>query len=165
MMYRQIAVWLAAATMATVALATIAGCEGVVSGSEIANVSLQPAAQPPGSYAPAKFSLRPDMSTVAFNFRTSFTMNTAEAGRWTTYRALLSKDRRVIADRTFNVNHPASSPDNAPPAPTSLVHTLFYFDVTVAGDYEVTIEPVSPVAVTLVDPRIDARRNVQRPPR
>lgn len=163
MMPRQFAAWLAAITLIA---SSLAGCEGVVTGSEIANVSLQPAAGgPAGGYAPAKFSLSPDMNTVAFNFRASFTQGTAEAGRWTTYRALLSKDRRVIADRTFSVNHPASSPDNAPPAPTSLVYTLFYFDVSVAGDYEVTIVPLSPVAVTLVDPRIDARRNVQRPPR
>jgi hypothetical protein len=144
----------------------LSGCEGVVSGTEVARVALQAAdGGPAGRYAPVTFTLSPQMSPVAVNFRTDFTMNVTEAGKWNTYRATLSKDGNVIAARNFNVNHPASSPDNSPPAPTSAIHTLFYVDVQSAGDYEVAIVPVTPVAVTLKDAQVDARRNVQRPPR
>jgi hypothetical protein len=41
---------------------------------------------------------------------------------------------------------------------------LFYVDVQSAGEYELTITPVKPVEITLSDPQVDARRNVQRPP-
>lgn len=143
----------------------LAGCEGVVSGTEVARVPLQAAeGGPPGSYAPVKFNLAPDMNPVAFNFRADFTLNVTEAGKWNTYRATLSKEGIVAATRTFNVNHPASGADQSPAAPSSVIHTLFFVDVQSAGEYELTITPVSPVAVTLVNAQADARRNVQRPP-
>ncbi len=140
------------------------GCEGVVSGTEIARVPLQTAeGGPAGGYAPVKFALSPEMNPVAFNFRTDFTMNASEAGKWNTYRATVSKDGAMVAARNFNVNHPWSHPDSSPPAPNAAIHTLFYVDVQGVGDYELTIAPVSPVLVTLKDARVDARRNVQRP--
>ena len=142
------------------------GCEGVVSGTEIARVPLQIAeGAPAGNYAPVKIALNPEMNPVAFNFRADFTMNVTEAGKWTTYRAILSKDGAMVATRNFNVNHPWSNPDSSPPAPTGAIHTLFYVDVQSAGDYELTIAAVSPAQVTLKDAQVDVRRNVQRPAR
>ena len=47
---------------------------------------------------------------------------------------------------------------------TSTIHTLFYVDTQSAGEFEFTMTPVRPVAITLGNPRVDVRRNVQRPP-
>lgn len=143
----------------------LSGCEGVVSGTEVARIPLQPAeGGPAGAYAPAKFNLTPDMNPVAFNFRADFTMNSVEFGKWNSYRATLSRDGNVVTTRSFNINHPSAHPDQPPTAPTSAVHTLFLVDLQGGGEYELTITPVSPVAITLKEPRVDARRNVQRPP-
>jgi len=164
MFNRYFSMWLAFGGMLLLAT-VLAGCEGAVTGKEIARVPLQPAEDgPAGAYAPVKFTLHPEMSPVAFNFRADFTQNATEAGKWNSYRATLTNNGSVITSRTFNVNHPASSPDNAPPAPASLVHTLFYVDVKSGGEYVLTLVPVSPPAVTLANPQADARRNVQRPP-
>lgn len=142
----------------------LAGCEGVVTGAEIARVPLQPAeGGAAGAYAPVKFTLSADMNPVAFNFRADFTMNSSEFGKWNTYQATLSKDGNAVVTRTFNVNHPASASDGSPPPPSSAIHTLFLVDVQ-GGEYELTITPAKPVAVTLTNAHADARRNVQRPP-
>ncbi len=143
----------------------LSGCEGVATGTEVARIPLQPAeGGPAGAYAPVKFNLTPDMNPVAFNFRTDFTLNSTEAGKWNAYRATLSRDGNVVTTRSFNVNHPSAHSDQSPAAPTSAVHTLFLVDLQGGGEYELTITPVSPVAVTLKDAQVDARRNVQRPP-
>jgi hypothetical protein len=140
------------------------GCEGVVTGTEVMRVPLQAAEGVAGAYAPVKLNLRPDMNPVAINFRADLAQNPAEYGKWNTYRAALSKSGGVIVARTFNVNHAAASgPDSSSPPPTPTLHTLFIVDVQGAGEYELTITPVSPVAVTLNNAQIDARRNVQRP--
>lgn len=147
----------------------LAGCEGVVTGTEIARVPLQAAEGSAGgavgSYAPVKFALSPEMNPVAVNFRAEFTQQPAEYGKWNSYRATLTKDGTVIATRSFNVNHPAAAGlDSSPPPPNSAIHTLFYVDVQSAGEYELTITTVTPVVVTLNNAQADARRNVQRPP-
>lgn len=142
----------------------LTGCEGVVTGTEVARVPLQIAeGGTAGAYVPVKLKLGPDMNPVAINFRADLTQNPAEFGKWNTYRAALSKDGSVIVARSFNVNHPAV-PDSSLPPPTPSIHTLFMVDVQSAGEYELTIMPVSPVAITLNNAQIDARRNVQRPP-
>jgi hypothetical protein len=145
----------------------LAGCEGVVTGKEVARVPLQTVeGGATGAYVPVRFSLSPDMNPIAINFRADFTQNPAEYGKWNTYRATLSKDGAVVATRSFNVNHPsAPGPDSAPSPPTQSIHTLFYVDVQGAGEHELTVTPTSPVTVTLKDAQVDARRNVQRPPR
>ena len=154
---------LAAALLAITGL--LAGCEGVTTGTEIARVPLQAAADcPAGAYAPVKLNLAPEMNPVAVNFRGDFSQNPAEFGKWNTYRATLSKDGAVAATRTINVNHPSRDAQSSAPPPTQSVHTLFYVDVQSAGDYELTITPVKPAEITLSNPQVDARRNVQRPP-
>jgi hypothetical protein len=143
----------------------LTACEGVMTGTEVARVPLQAAeGGPAGAYAPVKLDLGPDMNPVAINFRADFTQDPAEFGKWNTYRASLSRDGKVIVARTFNVNHPTANPDNAAPPPTASVNTLFIVDVQSGGEYELTLTPVSPVAIVLNNAQVDARRNVQRPP-
>ncbi len=147
--------------MATV----LSGCEGVTTGTEIARLPLQAAeGGPPGAYAPVKFTLSPEMNPVAFNFRADLKLSPDEAGKWNTYRVTLTHGGTVVASRNINVNHPQASKDDSPPPPGGTIHTLFYVDVQAAGEHELTITPVSPVAVTLNNAQADARRNVQRPP-
>ena len=140
----------------------LTGCEGAFTGSEVARVALQAGAD--GGYAPVKFNLTPEMNPVAFNFRADFSQNPAEFGKWNSYRAALSKDGAVIVSRSININHPVSRPDDSPPPPTQTIHTLFIVDLPGAGEYELTITPVKPAALTLGNPQADVRRNVQRPP-
>ncbi len=155
--------WIAAASLLA---GMLAGCEGVVSGTEVARVPLQAAADgAAGAYAPVAFTLSPEMNPVAFNFRADFSQNPADFGKWNTYRAMLRKDGAVVAARTFNINHPVTSrAETSAPPPTQTVHTLFIVDVPGAGDYELAITPIAPVAITLNNAQVDARRNVRRPP-
>lgn len=141
----------------------LAGCEGVTTGREVARVSLQADAN--GSYIPVKFNLGPDMNPVALNFRADFSQNPAEFGKYNTYRTTLSKDGSMVATRTININYPVGNPQDSAPPPTQTIHTLFYVDVQSAGEYELTITPIKPTEVTLSNAQVDARRNVQRPPR
>ena len=139
----------------------LAGCEGVITGSEIARVPLQ--VRDDGSFAPVVFRLSPEMNPVAVNLRADYTQDPAEFGKWNSYRATLRLAGSVVAARTFNVNHPAANRDDASPPPTQGIHTLFIVDVQSAGEYELAITPTAPVAIRLVEPHADARRNVQRP--
>lgn len=143
-------------------LAILAGCEGVTTGTEVANIALTPAEG--GAYAPARYTLDPGMNPLAFNLRADFSQDPAEFGKWNTYRAQLRQGDAVVATRDFNVNHPQGSAQGDAPPPSGTVHTLFYVDVPAAGDYELVITPVKTVAITLKEPRVAARRNVQRPP-
>ena len=144
----------------------LTGCEGVTTGTEIANVALQPAERgtASGSYAPVKFTLSPEMNPVAFNLRANFSQEANEFGKWNSYHVALTQNGATVASRNINVNHPQSSAQGEAPPPTGTVHTLFYVDVPGSGEYALTITPTKPVAITLNQPRIDARRNVQRPP-
>lgn len=143
----------------------LAGCEGAITGTEIARVALQPAASGErGAYAPVKFNLSPEMNPVAFNLRADFTQEATEFGRLNSYRAVLTQNGATIATRNFNVNHPQSNAQGDAPPPSGLVHTLFYVDVQTSGEYELTIAPAKPVDITLKEASADARRNVQRPP-
>jgi hypothetical protein len=140
----------------------LAGCEGVITGTEVARLPLL--ASDDGGYLPVKFDFAPDMSPVAVNFRADFSQNSDEFGKWNTYRTVLSKDGKVIVARSININHPVSNRDDSAPPPTQAIHTLFIFEVQSAGLYELKITPVNPVEITLSNARADARRNVQRPP-
>ncbi len=143
----------------------LSGCEGVTTGTEIARLPLQAAeGGPPGAYAPVKFTLSPEMNPVAFNFRADFTSNPDEYGKWNTYRVTLTRGDTVVASRNINVNHQQGRTEGSAPPPTGTIHTLFYVDVQAAGEHELTITPVSPVAITLNNAHADARRNVRRPP-
>lgn len=145
-------------------LALIAGCEGVITGTEVVRVPLQAGAD--GSYAPVKFSLGPEMNPVAINLRADYSQNPQEFGKWNSYRATLTLDGKLFASRNFNLNHPVSSsnPDASASPPSSAIQTLWIVDLQSQGDYELSITPLKPAVVTLNNPQIDVRRNVQRPP-
>ena len=151
-------------TLAVLA-ASLTGCEGVTTGSEVAKVALQPAeGGERGAYAPVKFTLSPDMNPLAFNLRADFALEATEFGKWNSYRAVLTQGGSIVATRNININHPQASAQGDAPPPTGTIHTLFYVDLSGAGEYELTITPTKPVAITLKEPSVDVRRNVQRPP-
>ncbi len=146
-------------------VALLAGCEGVTTGSEVAKVALQPAeGGERGAYAPVKFTLSPDMNPLAFNLRADFSLEATEFGKWNSYRAVLTQNGSTVATRNININHPQTSAQGEAPPPTGTVHTLFYVDLSSGGEFELTITPTKPVAITLKEPSVDVRRNVQRPP-
>lgn len=144
----------------------LAGCEGTTTGREVASATLQAAAER-GAYEPARFNLSPDMNPLAVNFRADFTQEPSDFGKWNSYRAVLTLNGAMVATRNFNVNHPQSQSAGAggdAPPPTSLVHTLFTTDLQQSGEYELTITPVQPTAITIRNARVDVRANVQRGP-
>ena len=146
------------------AMAVLGGCEGMTTGTEIAVVALQPAADGVrAAYAPVKFTLSPGMNPIAFNFRADIALDASEYGKWNGYRATLMRDGAPVAVKNFSAHSPSDGEGNSPP-PTTLTRTLFYVDVSVAGEYELVIVPDRPPQITLKDARVDARRNVQRPP-
>jgi len=154
--------------MAGLVLATgvLGGCEGVTTGTEVANVPLQAAESgDKGAYVPVKFTLSAEMNPLAFNLRADFSLDATEFGQWNSYRAVLTQNGATVASRNINVNHPQSSPQGVAPPPSGTVHTLFYVDVPASGEYELTVTPTKPVVITLKEPRVDVRRNVQRPPK
>jgi hypothetical protein len=158
-------VWRGLAVLGAMA-GVLAGCEGTTTGREVAGATLQAAAAR-GAYQPAKFNLSTDMNPIAVNFRADFTQEAAEFGKWNSYRAVLTHNGAMVATRNFNVNHPqgqsAGAGGDAPP-PTGLVYTLFTTDLQQNGEYELTITPVQPAAITLRNARVDVRANVQRGP-
>ena len=144
----------------------LTGCEGITTGTEIANIALQPAeGGVPGSYLPTQFTLTPEMNPVAFNLRAEFTQDPAESGKWNAYQVALTHNGAPVATRIVNINHPQTNAQGSAPPPSATIHTLFYVDVQNSGEHELTITAAQPVAVTLREPRVDARRNVQRPPK
>lgn len=147
------------------AVAALAGCEGVITGKEIARVELQSAEG--GSFAPATFALTTDMNPIAFNFRADFSQNPEDFGRWNTYRITLSKGGNVVESRNINVNHPISRrPQDGvdPPPPTSTVHPLFTTDIEANGEYELKIRAVKTPEIRISNASVDVRRNVARGP-
>lgn len=140
----------------------LAGCEGTTTGTEVANVALQPAER--GAFQPVKLNLSTDMNPVAINFRADFSQDATEFGKWNTYRVALTQNGNTVASRNMNVNHPQSNAQGDAPPPTSTVHTLFITDLQSSGEFELTITPVKPAAITLRNATVDVRRNVARPP-
>lgn len=143
--------------------AWLSGCEGTTTGKEVFSASLEAGAEP-GSYAPVKFLLTPDMNPVAVNFRAEFTQNPAEFGKWNTYTATLTQGGAAVATRKFNVNHPQNNPQGDAPPPGGTVHTLFITDVPAGGECELTIRVAQPAPIALTAARIDVRSNVARHP-
>ncbi len=156
--------WRVAATLVLLT-ACLTGCEGVITGTEVARTPLQPIEGGiAGAYVPVKFNLGPEMNPLAFNFRADFSQNPAEFGKWNTYRITLTQGGVITASRNVNINHPQGRAEDASPPPTGTVHTLFIVDVQNSGEYELAITPVHPVAIVLSNSQVDVRRNVQRPP-
>ena len=75
----------------------LVGCEGAITGTEVARVALQPAASGErGAYAPVKFTLSPEMNPVAFNLRADFSQEAVEFGKWNAYRAVLTQNGATV---------------------------------------------------------------------
>jgi hypothetical protein len=142
------------------ALMLLAGCEGLFTGTKEIDQPLTQAAD--GSFAPAKVQLTPDMNPLAFNFHGETIPNLAESTRWNSYRATLTFAGSAVASGSFDINNPgAREQEHGGP----FAQTMFYVSVPQAGEYELTIVPVRPKEITIENPRLKVRRNVQPPPR
>jgi hypothetical protein len=139
------------------ALFVMAGCDGIVTGEPAHTLPLSENSE--GGYGPIPFSLTPDMSPVALNFRAEHGDDPSEIGKWNAYRATLSKDGREIASGAFNINH-TGSPDSPGGAPF-IVRTMMTVSPTESGDYALSITPTKPVEVRLSGTQLEVRRNVR----
>lgn len=135
----------------------IAGCDGLFTGEQVARFPLQARN---GGYAPLTVTLGPEMNPIALNLQAAYAANAAEAGKWNSYRATLSKGGATIATGTFTVNN-TSDPMSA--AAQVLSRTMLTIDVKEVGDYELAIDLTAPAAVTLDTAQLELRRNIRRP--
>jgi hypothetical protein len=75
------------------------------------------------------------------------------------YLATLRYGGREVAASKFNINYPGSV-DGQPGAPYTLQNMLTA-KIVEAGDYELTVVPVKPNDIKLLNVRVDVRRNVE----
>ncbi len=144
---------------AGIALLYLAGCEGLFTGTRETS---QPLVQmEDGSFVSVKLQLAPDMNPIAFNLLANTAAITLEGQHWNSYRATLSLNGAPIATRSFNINNTGTgySPQGGAFAQTMLIAT-----VPQAGEYELTIALAKPKEITIEDPRLEIRRNVQTQP-
>lgn len=134
-----------------------AACDGLFTGEQVARFPLQARS---GGYAPLTVTLGPDMNPIALNLQAAYAANTAEAGKWNSYRATLRKAGATIATGTFQVNN-----TSAPMSESAQVisRTMLTIDVAEVGDYELVIDLTAPLAVTLENAQLELRRNTRRP--
>jgi hypothetical protein len=121
-------------------------------------IPLEPAAG--GGFKPAAVKLTAEMSPVSLNFRAEQGNFPSETGKWNAYRATLSRAGQVVAAREFSVNY-TGVVELQPPTHPEQVVTMMIYRVEASGEYEVSIKPVKAVEVTLQNPRLEVRRNVQ----
>lgn len=138
-------------------LAMLAGCDGVATGEKAVSIDVAQAAD--GGYGPIKLALTPQMSPVAVNLRAEHGINAADAGKWNSYLATLSFNGREVAASKFNINYSGSA-EGQPGAPY-ILQNMLTARVAEAGDYELTVVPVKPIAVKLSNVRVEIRRNVE----
>ncbi len=134
-----------------------AGCDGLFTGEKVARFPLQSRS---GGYAPLTLTLGPEMNPIALNLQATYTANAIEAGKWNSYRATLRKSGATLASATFQVNN-TSDPNS--PATQVLSRTMLIVDVAEIGDYELAIDTLAPLAVTLESANVEMRRNIRRP--
>ena len=148
----------AKAACAVVALLLLGACEGLFTGSKEIDQPLTQSED--GSFAPVKVQLTPEMNPLAFNFHGETVPNIAESTRWNSYRATLSLDGSAVASGSFDINNPgAREQEHGGP----FAQTMFYVTVPRAAEYELTIVPTKPKEITIENPRVKVRRNVQPP--
>lgn len=135
-----------------------AACDGLFTGEGVTRFPLE--AQAGGGYLPLRLSLGPEMNPMALNLHASYAASSVEAGKWNDYRATLRKGETTVASAVFQVNN-TSNPIS--PSAQSISRTMLVIDVAEVGDYELTIQATAPVAVTLENPQLELRRNIQRP--
>ncbi|MBL8385376.1 MAG: hypothetical protein JNM90_20000 [Burkholderiales bacterium] len=134
-----------------------AGCDGLFTGENVARFPLSEAAG--GGYAPLRLTLGPEMNPIALNLHAEYAASDAEAGKWNSYRATLSRGGSRIATGDFNVNN-TSSPSSQ--SGQAVSRTMLVVEVGEVGDYEITIVPTAPIAVTLHKAQVELRRNIRR---
>lgn len=134
-----------------------AGCDGLFTGENVARFPLSEAAG--GGYAPLRLTLGPEMNPIALNLHAEYAASDAEAGKWNSYRATLTRGGAAVATGSFNVNN-TSAPNSQSGQVVS--RTMLVVEVTEVGDYEIVIAPTAPVAVTLQKAQLELRRNVRR---
>ena len=66
----------------------------------------------------------------------------------------------MIASGEFNVN---AGTDTDRPSEHSASKTMLFLDVPTVADYELAIDPVGSVKVTVSKPEMELRKNIQRP--
>ena len=144
--------------LSTLLVITTAGCDGLFTGESVTRFGLNPV--PGGGYAPLRVSLGPEMNPIALNFHATIQSSPADIGKWNTYRATLRRDGAVIASGEFNINA-GTDPDR--PSEHSASKTMLFLDVPTVADYDLAIDPVGSVKVTVSKPEMELRKNIQRP--
>ena len=134
-----------------------AGCYALFTGEKVARFPLK--AETNGGYAPLTITLGPDMNPVALNLQAEYAASATEAGKWNSYRATLTKSGTPVAAGDFRINNTS---DPMSPSAQVLSRTMMVIDVKEVGDYELKIDAVTPVAVTLDKPQVELRRNIRR---
>lgn len=143
---------------------SVAGCEGMTGGEEVARIPLTRTAD--GGYEPVRILLRAEMNPVAINLLADFAWGRRdEAGQWNDYRAELRSGDQLITTQDFQVNSPEKTDASASPAPNALIRQLFVLDVPADGEYEIRITAKKSVAVTLESPHLGVRMKVPRSPK
>lgn len=136
---------------------TLFGCDGLFTGDSVARFPL--VADAGGGYAPFKVTLGPEMNPVALNLQAGYAANAAEAGKWNSYRATLTRAGVTVASGTFTVNNTS---DPLSPSAQTVSRTMLVVDAAEVGDYELKIDATAPVGVTLEKPQLELRRNIRR---
>jgi hypothetical protein len=135
-----------------------AGCDGLFTGDQVARFPLKAES---GGYAPLAITLGPEMNPVALNLQAEYAANAAEAGKWNSYRATLTKAGTTIATGAFTVNNTS---DPLSPNAQVISRTMMIVEVQEVGDYELKVDASIPVTVTLDKPQLELRRNIRRDP-
>jgi hypothetical protein len=134
----------------------IAGCDGVATGEKAQIIPVTENAG--GGYGPIPVTLTMEMSPIAMNFRAQHGVSPAEAGKWNTYRASLTKGGKEIAGTQFNINYTGGSEGQM--GASTILQNMLTARPDESGDYELTITPTKPIEVKLSNTQIEVRRNV-----
>ena len=138
--------------------ALVAACEGLFTGESVARFALAPA--PGGGFAPLRVTLGPEMNPLALNLAGEIPASAGEAGKWNTYRATLSYAGKALASNNFTVNNTGTEFSQSVQV---MAKTMLILDVTEIGDYDLSIEPVGPVLVTVNKAQLELRKKIVRP--
>lgn len=135
----------------------LAACEGLHTGDAVYHAPLEPDGN--GGFKPHAFSLKTEMFPVALNFHAELGIHPDEAGKWNRYRATVTRAGQTVALNEFNVNYTVTPEMPAVPPTHSL--TMLVLRSGEGGEYVLGIEPVKAPEVSLNNPRLEIRRNVQ----
>jgi len=143
------------------ALLLLAGCEGLVTGSEALRTPLSQQAD--GGFAPVRLTLSPDMNPIALNLHGETIANMDEGGRWNAYSAVLTRNGNPVGTGQFNVHNTGSVDGGAHGGAFML--TMLFVEVPEAGEYELTVTTTKPKEITVEAAQLVVRKNTQPLPR